>query len=417
MRIALVTPILPVPHDLARGRYIHETARALSGIALVRVFLAQPRYPALPGLVPRSFLAGHVDEGYRLDGIDLEAFTYPALPGLSRIGNGWVAGRALLPRVRRFAPDLVLGYWVYPDGEAARRVARALRVPCVVGARGSDIHVRAGLAARMTRRTLQRVDAMLTVSRAMRSKVVADFGVPAHRVHAVVNGIDTAVFHPRDRGAMRARLGLPAEAGLVLYVGRFVRAKGMDELLEAFGRLAQDDPALHLALVGDGVMQDELAAAVRAAGWGGRVHMPGGMEPAQVAEWIGAADVLTLPSWSEGYPNVLVEALASGRPVVATAVGGAGEIVGDDGGVLVPPKDAGALADALRAVLDRRWDPAVLAASARRGWDDVARDTLAVCEQVLRQAGQGGTPQVSDATTACRGEARDPGDPGNREAA
>lgn len=401
-RIALVTPILPVPHDQTRGRYIHETARALSKLATVRVFFQQPRYPDVPGLAPRSFLAGHVGPDYRLDGIDLEAFTYPALPGLSRVGNGLVAGRVLLPRLRAFAPDLVLAYWVYPDGHAALRAARALDVPCVVGARGSDIHVRSGLNAWMTARTVRRADAMLTVSHAMREKAVADFGAPRERVHVVVNGIDTGVFHPRERAAMRARLGLAQDARLLLYVGRFVEAKGLRELLEAFGRMAMEDPALQLALVGDGVMRGELEALVRRAGLAQRVHMPGGCTPPQVAGWIGACDLLTLPSWSEGYPNVVVEAIACGRPVVATAVGGTGEIVDAGNGILVPPRDARALEDALRTALRHGWDAAAMAAAAARSWDDVAEETYAICERVLsgcaRAAGQQSAPDAGAAS-------------------
>jgi teichuronic acid biosynthesis glycosyltransferase TuaC len=382
-RIAVVTPILPVPHDLTRGRYIHETARALSALADVRVFFQQAQYPRIPGLSPRSFLRGEVGSDYRLDGIDVEAYTYPALPGLSRATNGVLASRALLPRLRAFAPDIVLAYWVYPDGYAARRAARRLGVPCIVGARGSDIHVRSGINAAMTRRTLRGVDAMLTVSRAMRDKAIADFGVDADCVHAIVNGIDTSVFHPRDKGAMRAKLGVPADAKLIAYVGRYVEAKGMRELLAAFRSLAAQDPTLRLALVGDGVMRAELAALVAGDGLGERVTMTGGLDPVQVAEWIGAADVVTLPSWSEGYPNVVVEGIACGRPVVATAVGGTGEIIEAGNGIMVPPRDAAALERGLAEALARDWDADAMAAAARRGWHDVAAETLAVCERVL----------------------------------
>ncbi|WP_313927402.1 glycosyltransferase [Pseudoxanthomonas sp.] len=372
-----------MPHDQTRGRYIHETARALSQLAQVRVFFQQASYPRIPGLSPRSFLRGEVGEDYTLDGVDVEAFTYPALPGLSRVTNGWMAGRALVARMRRFEPDLVLAYWVYPDGAAAKRAAQRLGVPCIVGARGSDIHVRSGLNAHLTRRTLQGLDAILTVSHAMRDTAISTFGADPERVHPVVNGIDTDVFHPRDRQAMRARLGVPADARLITYVGRFVEAKGMRELLQAFQALAAQDPRVRLALVGDGVMREELAGLVQATGLGGRVTMTGGLEPAQVAEWIGASDVLTLPSWSEGYPNVVVEGIACGRPVVATAVGGTGEIITAGNGILVPPRDAAALERGLADALSRTWDAAAVSASVSRGWGDVAADTLAICRQVL----------------------------------
>ena len=382
-RIALVTPILPVPHDPTRGRYIHETARALSKLAEVRVFFAQADYPRLPGLKPRSFLEGVVGPDYALPGIDLEALTYPALPGLSRISNGWVCGRVLKSRIRRFDADLVLGYWLYPEGAGALAAARALGLPCVLGARGSDIHVRSGLNRWLTRRTVQGCDRLLTVSRAMREAAVRDYGADPSRTHAVINGFDTAVFHPREAAPLRVALGLQPEARLILYVGRFVEAKGMRELFTAFEALHREDPRRQLVLVGDGVMRAELEALIAARGLGDAVHLHGAFEPEGVARWIGACDVLTLPSWSEGYPNVVVEAIACGRPVVATTVGGTGEIVDPDSGVLVPTRNAAALEAGLRQALSRDWDSAGMAARLRRSWDDVAADTLAICRETL----------------------------------
>jgi teichuronic acid biosynthesis glycosyltransferase TuaC len=388
-RIALVTPMLPVAHDQTRGRYIYETARALARLTEVRTYFIQPRYPRLPGLAPRSFLHDDVGPDYRIDGIDVEAFSYPAIPGLSRVLNGFVASRLLTPRVRRFAPDLVLAYWVYPDGHAALRTARALGLPCIVGARGSDIHVRSGINAFMTRRTIAGVDRLLTVSKAMRLAAIGQFGARADRVHTISNGFNTGIFRPLDSAAMRRQLGIEADARLVVYVGRLVESKGMRELLEAHARLARRNPKLRLALVGDGVMREQLAAMVSERGLDASVLLPGGCEPERVAEWIAAADLLTLPSWSEGYPNVVVEAIACGRPVVATDVGGTREIVDSSNGILIPPRDADALERALDEALLRTWDHAAIAAAMRRTWDDVGRDTLAICEQVVKERREG----------------------------
>ncbi|AKJ29901.1 hypothetical protein AAW51_3210 [Caldimonas brevitalea] len=383
LRIALVTPMLPVPYDQTRGRYIHETARSLAQLADVRVFFQSLRYPNLPLLRPRSFLYADVPADYRLDGVDVEAFSYPAVPVVSRMLNGHVGGWVLQPRVKAYAPDLVLAYWVYPDGYAAVRVARSLGVPCVVGALGSDIHVRSGLNVYMTRKTIGQADALLTVSEAMRHTAIDDFGARPERVHTIVNGFNTAVFRPGCQREARAELGLPEQGRYIVYVGRFVEAKGLLELVNAFSQLAQDDPAVRLVLIGDGVMRDGLLARVAASGLSERVLVPGGLAPLEVARWIRASDVLTLPSWSEGYPNVVVEAVACGRPVVATDVGGTAEIVNPSNGILVPPRDAGQLQRALREALDRHWDHDDIAAKMKRSWDDVARETLAVCESAV----------------------------------
>lgn len=384
LRIALVTPMLPVPHDQTRGRYIHETARSLGKLATVRTFFQTMQYPRVPGLKPRSFIYGSVGPDYQLDGCDVEAFDYMGLPVVSRGWNGHIASLALTPRVRKFKPDLVLAYWVYPDGFAALRTARSLGVPCVVGALGSDIHVRSGVNEKMTRRTIDGVDALLTVSEAMRQYSIREFGAPPDKVHTIINGFNTEVFRPLDQIALRDKLKIRPDEKLIIYVGRFVEAKGMRELITAFKQLAQADSKVSLALVGDGVMKSDLLEMVRSTGLHDRVHLPGGQSPEGVAEWINAADVLTLPSWSEGYPNVVVEGVACGRPVVATDVGGTREILDQHNGILIPPKDAARLATALRDALNGEWDHAAIAAAMSRTWDDVAVETLAVCEQVVK---------------------------------
>jgi glycosyltransferase involved in cell wall biosynthesis len=328
----------------------------------VRVFFQAPRYPRWPGATPRSYLYAEIGADYRLEGIDVEGFEYPALPVLSRAFNGWVSSLALAPRVKAFAPDLVLAYWVYPDGDAALRVARRLGRPCVVGALGSDIHLRSGLNHRLTRRTIRRVDALLTVSEAMRRTAIDEFGADAGRVHTIVNGFDTAVFRIGDRAEERRALAIAPDAELMVYVGRFVQAKGLAELLDAFVRLAPRRPRLRLALIGDGVWSAQLRQRVRDSGLAGRIDLPGGMAPEAVARWL------------------------CGRPVVATDVGGTREIVDADNGILVPPRDVDALVAGLAQALNRSWDAAAIAAAMQRSWDDVAVETLDVCRQVVEAA-------------------------------
>jgi len=174
----------------------------------------------------------------------------------------------------------------------------------------------------------------------------------------------------------------------VIYVGRLVESKGMRELIEAHGRLVRRKPNLRLALIGDGVMREQLGTLISASGLDASVILSGGCEPAQVAEWIGAADLLTLPSWSEGYPNVVVEAIACGRPVVATDVGGTREIIDATNGILIPARNVDALEQAIDEALERSWDHDAIAAAMRRTWDDVGRETLAVCEQVVSERRQ-----------------------------
>jgi teichuronic acid biosynthesis glycosyltransferase TuaC len=225
----------------------------------------------------------------------------------------------------------------------------------------------------------------VVVSEAMKRSAIAQFGAAPSRVHTIVNGFNRSVFRYQDQATARAALTLPAHGKLIVYVGRFVEAKGLVELLDAFEKMASADADVRLALIGDGVMAPRLPGMVRDRKIEERVLLPGGLEPMLVARWISAADLLTLPSWSEGYPNVVVEALACGTAVVATDVGGTREIVRDDCGILVPPRDTEALRIGLTDALQRPWNREAIAASMARSWDDVAAETLRVCEAVVAQ--------------------------------
>lgn len=113
------------------------------------------------------------------------------------------------------------------------------------------------------------------------------------------------------------------------------------------------------------------------------VEFVGNQNPDEVARWLAASNVFCLPSYSEGCPNVVIEALACGRPVVASDVGGIPELMDSRCGILVPPRDARQLADALAQALDRPWNEDEIAGSSRRTWQDMARETLDVCRSVV----------------------------------
>jgi glycosyltransferase involved in cell wall biosynthesis len=155
-------------------------------------------------------------------------------------------------------------------------------------------------------------------------------------------------------------------------------------LLEAFVELAKLRPRLRLAIVGQGPLKETLARRAAAAGVEGRVMLPGRCDAAGIAQWMRAADVFCLPSYSEGCPNVVVEALACGRPIVGTKVGGIPELVKDGCGLLVPPRDVAALRGALDTALSRPWDSVEIARTSTRSWETVAAETLAVCRRVKK---------------------------------
>jgi teichuronic acid biosynthesis glycosyltransferase TuaC len=232
------------------------------------------------------------------------------------------------------------------------------------------------------RRTMLDAAAVITVSEELRQQAIA-MGVPGIKVHTILNGTDGSIFHPGDRDQARREAGCEGKGELILYAGNVIESKGMGELIAAFIELAAARPQARLAVIGNGAYADIVTSRAAAAGIRDRVLMLGRRKSAEVARWMRAADIFCLTSYYEGCPNVLVEALACGRPIVATNVGGIPELVDGRSGILVPPRDAAKLRLALDAALAQRWDGERIAATYRRGWEEVADHTYEVCRGML----------------------------------
>lgn len=381
LKIAVITQYFPTSEQPWAGHSAYQTLRYLARSNEVKVFYPEVRYPRW--LTPATARRTRLDAGYQPDGVDVEYIAYPALPAVSRPLNGWVASGRLLPYVRRFGPEIILNYVVYPDGYAALRVGNALKVPVVVTAIGSDLNrIPDPLCGALTRKTLRESDAVITVSRDLRKTAIL-LGADAVRSHAILNGCDTSVFFNRDKHDARAALQIGLDEEVVAYVGRMDVRKGLRELIEAVTSLHERRPRLRCYLVGDGSDEGALRELIAQKNAGEYVRLMPPCKTDGVAQWMAAADLVTLPSYKEGCPNVVLEALAAGRPVVASNVGGIPELMDDSSGRLVPAMDSSALAAALDQVLATEWSGDEIAKRHQRGWADVARDVQGVLEGAL----------------------------------
>lgn len=380
LKIAVVTRYFPSSGEPWQGRSAYQTLRQLAREADVHVFYPNAAYPSF--LNPRSRLYRKLDPTYAVAGVEVSYVDYPAVPLVSRPLNGRMAAQALLPRIRAFQPDLIFSIFLYPEGYAALRIGRELSVPVVAMGIGSDIHsIGDRISESRTREVLRESDYLVTVSGDLRQRALA-MGAHPDRSRAIVNGCDPSVFHPADCKAARTQLNLDPKAPTVVYIGRMDLRKGLRELIQASAKLHATRPDLQVYLVGEGPDRAQISASIEAAAAGSYIHACPPCAPDEVAVWMTAADAVTLPSYMEGCPNVVLEALACGRPVVATRVGGIPEIMNDDCGQLIPPRDSAALAEALDAVLTRSWDPVAISARWSRSWATVARELLEVFQYV-----------------------------------
>lgn len=379
LRVAAVVSYFPTSAEPHAGMPIFNQMKAMAGMAELTVCVVRSQYPNIGFLRPKSFLLRRYDPRYTVEGIDVRYIGYPALPVISRGLNGRVCAGRLLPHLRELRPEVILSYIVYPEGNAAVRAGRKLGVPVVVGAVGSDLRrIPDSWTRRLVIRTLEQATFVVTKSRELRQQAIG-LGAAPEKVRAILNGCDAALFQRAERGPARAPLPVRQDAKLVVFTGRLVEVKGLRELMEAAAALRRAGEPLEVALIGDGPLAPELQLQCRRNGIQDAVHFLGARSPVEVARWLAACDLFCLPSYSEGCPNVILEALSCGRPVVASNVGGIPEIVDEGCGILTPPGDAAALAAGLREALARTWDEARIAGSYRRDWSTMARETLEVC--------------------------------------
>jgi len=320
------------------------------------------------------------------DAFDGLSVTHPRVlyaPGLQGAFGVPLFASSLLHHVLplRGKVDVVFAAWAHPDGCAAYLLSKALGVPCVVKVQGSDIDVFSRLTPHKywLRSILPRLDRVVAVSKAL-ARDVETLGVDRSRIDLVYNGVDPKLFRVMDRSAARDALGVPRDVPMILFVGNLLADKGVGELCDAFEALRARHPTVHLAIVGKGPL------AQRCEALGERALFLGQRPLAEIPEWMAAADIVTLPSYHEGTPNVVLEALTCGRRVVATHVGGIPDLISDPLlGELVAPQNARALEDALYRALEVRYDGTDVARLGGRGdWEQSAKTLL----DVLRNAAE-----------------------------
>jgi glycosyltransferase involved in cell wall biosynthesis len=321
-------------------------------------------------------------------GIEVLHPRYLVLPKIGMTIAPLLLSRAVAPvleRVReRFDFDLIDAHYFYPDGVAAVMLGKRVGKPVVVTARGSDINLIAQyrLPRRMICWAAEHAAGVASVSEALKGALAA-LGVPREKVRVLRNGVDLKLFTPVERAAVRRRLGMRRTT--LLSVGNLLASKGHDLVIRALARLPECD----LVVIGAGPERAALGALAASCGLGERVRFAGPFPQEELRDYYGATDLLVLASSREGWPNVLLEAMACGTPVLATDVGGCREVVtAPEAGLLSSRRSPDALADGVRQLLANYPDRAATRRYAERfGWEATSSGQFELFQRVVAGGG------------------------------
>lgn len=358
IRTLLFSTLYPSRVRPGHGIFVETRLRELLRTGEVETKVIAP-VPWFPSTHPRwgdyAKMAATPERENR-NGIDVLHPRYLVVPKVGMAVAPLLLAAASIGPLRRLVAegwdfDLIDAHYFYPDGVAAAMLARYFGKRVVVTARGSDINLISQFAIprNLMQWTARNADASIGVCKALADQI-RPWTAP-ERVHVVRNGVDLRRFRQMSREDARRTLKI-AGSPLLLSVGHLVENKGHALVIDALAEVAKRFPDARLVVVGRGPEYDRLRERAASRGCADRVVLAGGADPAAMIDWYNAADILVLASASEGWANVLLEALACGTPVVATRVGGSPEVLLDERvGRLVDNRDGPSIADSVLRLL------------------------------------------------------------------
>ena len=277
--------------------------------------------------------------------------------------------------------SMIHAHHTWTAGYAAARLKEEYGIPFVVTGHGYDVYslpFKDDEWREKIEYVLNTADHVITVSQSNLACIrKLDVSTP---VTVIPNGFRSDLFYPRDASECRKMLNLPQDKKIILTVGNLEPVKGQMHLVEAVQKIVRERKDILCVIVGAGKLRTALERQIRSLGLQDYVMLAGGKPHDEIPLWMNACDLFVLPSLRESFGIVQVEAMACGRPVVATRNGGSEEVViSDDYGLLVEPADPEDLAEKILVALDREWDQgAILAYAERFTWEKIAKDIIKI---------------------------------------
>ncbi len=358
-RILAIGNLFPLPWEPHRGSFNRQQFERLE------------QYYTVEYVVPVAFIEWFKKRGQIKTNTDKTRHYIPYLftPKFARgFYSYWMYFSLLffaMGIIKRFKPDLLFVSWAFPDGVAVSKLAKKLGLPFILKVHGTDINDFIDTPSRSKQivNACQQASSILSVSQALKDKMV-NYGVDENKIIVNYNGVDKNIFYPEEN--------LPEKKiKRLLFVGNLKKTKGILACAEAFADIAKQGINVELVYIGQGADKGQIDRILaQHPEIKERVTFLPPMPQNEIRGWMNKSDLLLLPSFNEGVPNVVLEAKSSGLPAIATSVGGIPEILDDSDGILVPLHDHHALVNAIKIGLDTPWNRNAVAQNAERfSWE------------------------------------------------
>ncbi len=392
IKVLFLTATFPSLKNPISGTFVYEQAKALSKfvpilvLALISQALPLKRhreYRVLVSKIPKRETKGKIEINY---------VKYLQIPSFLDFLSSITPLLSVLQQVK-------LKTWKEIDiihthmaglGWLGVKLGKIFKKPVVITCHGSDIYIGTqDLPEYRWRRkriiwALKKCQKVIVVSNALKEKVV-ELGISKEKVEVIPNGFDKQRFYLTNQDDARKKLKLPLNKKIILYVGNLVPIKGVNFLIEAVSFLTLKRNDFLLTIIGDGELREFLEKQVRELNLTDLVKLIGKLPHKEISLWMNACDLLVLPSLNEGWPTVLSEVLACGKPVVASKVGGIPEIIKNKNlGLLVKPRNSKSLAEALNHALNLRWDSKYIASQVQEfSWERISQKIYGIYQDLI----------------------------------
>ena len=391
MKVLIITNAFPNSAEETRGIFTYQIVKTLQKKCNVEVIAP---LPWVPRVLAKSFAAkfphARVPFHENIGGIEVYHPRYLVIPKLVGFMHAVFMFFPLFKLVNKLnneeTVDLINAHWIFPDGVAATWIARRLRKPIVLTALGCDVNLYSTMLLRKFQISgaLRSTDHITAVSSNLKD-MVCSLKIPEKNVDVIPNGIDLSLFSIIDKLDARKKVGISPKQSLILTVGSLDEVKGTQFLVEAFGAMKKSGSPLPLLIsIGDGPLKLSLCSLAEKLGVSDHVRFLGKRPHKEIPLWMNAANLFCLPSLREGHPNVVIEALACGVPVVASNVGAVPEIINITNGYIWNNRNVMALVQQLECGLERRWDRTEIRRSVEGySWENCARRYHGVYSSLL----------------------------------